>query len=54
VARYNSLRTVSTVSFFAGIAFATAGTALLLTAPGSGDHVAVAIGPGGAEVSGTF
>jgi hypothetical protein len=52
---YASLRTISTVSFYAGVALAAAGTVLLVSAP-SGDErgVSLRVGPGAASLHGRF
>jgi len=54
VSSYNSLRTVSTVSFVAGGVFAAAGAVLLITTPSSRTSVTVGFSPGMATLSGRF
>ncbi|HEY2407234.1 MAG TPA: hypothetical protein VGI10_14590 [Polyangiaceae bacterium] len=51
---YNSLRTVSTVSFVAGGVFAALGVALVVTSRSHEPTVALAISPGSASLSGRF
>jgi hypothetical protein len=52
---YNSLRTVSTVTFFAGVALGATGVVLLVSAPsGNGTEVALALGPGSVRLNGSF
>ncbi len=55
VSDYRTLRTVSTVSFYAGSALALGGAVLLLTAPTTEEPgVALTVGPGSACVRGRF
>lgn len=54
VESYNSLRTVSTITFFAGIALGAAGAVLVVSAPATAERVALAVGPGSVGITGSF
>jgi hypothetical protein len=53
---YNSMRTASTASFFVGLGLAGLGTILILSSSSSGEKpsVGLALGPGSAQVRGSF
>jgi hypothetical protein len=51
---YNGLRTLSAVTFFAGLGVAAAGVTILLVDPGGGSETALRLGPGRVGLAGRF
>ena len=51
---YDTLRTVSTVAFYAGAWLAVGGLVMFLTAPKDDAAVSLRLGPSGAALSGRF
>jgi hypothetical protein len=51
---YNGMRTVSAITFFAGLGLAAAGATILIVDPGGENETAVSAGPGRIGVTGKF